>query len=92
MDEPINETVFGETIYKTSRKMIVASEYKGKRYLQFREMWKESESDSDWRFSKKIVSFNYNSLKELIESLKKHGIKNFDDLLLMFNPEEEVRK
>ena len=88
---PSPETVFGDIIAKggTSRKMIVASEYKGKRYLQFREMWKKDESDPDWNFSKKIVSFNYDSFRELVISLKSHGISTFQELLLMFNPDEE---
>ena len=86
-----NDTVFGEVLRGTSRKQIVASEYKGKRYLQIREKWRKTESDSEWLFSKKIVSFDSKALTELIQSLKIHGIKSFDDLLLMFNPEEEKK-
>lgn len=87
-EEPKNETVFADVISSKSRKMIVASEFKGKRYLQFREMWRTDSSSLEWNFSKKVVSFNYESFKEIVDKLKRNGINTFQDLLLMFDPNE----
>ena len=86
-----SDIVFGEVITRggIARKMIVASEYKGKRSLKIMEMWKRDADDPKWEYGKKQVSFNYQSLKELIITLKRNKINSFDDLLLMFDPNDE---
>jgi len=85
-----SETTFCEVISENNlkKKVINCSEYKGKRYLRFLEMWRE-DPGKDWKFCKKIVSFNYLEYSDLVSNLKDKKIEKFSDLLLVFNPEEE---
>lgn len=65
----------------TTKKEIVISEYKGVKYLQVRQLWKPKDNpQSDWNFSKKIVSFNFEDAVKIIDDLKK--IKELEETIL----------
>ena len=67
------ETILWESIQDTQRKILALTEYKEKRYLQLRQMWRKTEEigdDSTWKFSKKVISFDFEDAQLLIEAIK----------------------
>jgi len=69
------------TIQKTKLKanLIKTGEFKGNKYLQIMELWKEKEED-DWRFSKKSVTFNKDSINQLYSFLEENKEEIFKHL------------
>jgi len=63
------ESLLAYTEGKVKRKEIAISEYKGIKYIQIREKWRKDEEDQEWKFSKKVVSFNKEQFQEIILSL-----------------------
>ena len=63
------EEILAFTEGKVKRKEIALSEYKGTTYIQVREKWRKDEDDTEWKFSKKVVSFNKDQFEEVIKTL-----------------------
>lgn len=63
------ESLLAYTEGKVKRKEIAISEYKGVKYIQIREKWRKNEEDQEWKFSKKVVSFNKDQFQEIMLSL-----------------------
>ena len=74
------ETILWENKQNTSWTILALTEYKGVKYLQLRVMWRRNEEigdDSTWKFSKKVISFDFeifmlflNSFEEDWETIK----------------------
>jgi len=55
------------------------SEFKGKKFFQIMEMWRERPED-EWKFSKKNVSFNSENFKEFYKFILDNGEKIMEEL------------
>lgn len=80
-----NEVIFSqvENSKGTKLKEIVGTEFQGKQYIQIREKWRMKKNE-DWKFSKKVVSFNKNEFFDLIDGLIANDIITYDDLKVYF--------
>jgi len=81
-----NEVIFSkiENEKRTKIKEVVGTEFQGKQYIQIRERWRKTPKE-DWKFSKKIVSFNKEEFFGLIENLIGNEILSFDNLKVYFS-------
>ena len=68
------ETILWDSKANTSWTILALTVYNGKNYLQLRVMWRKNNEigdDDAWKFSKKVISFDFDSFQGLYEMINK---------------------
>ena len=67
------ETILWDSKANTSWTILALTVYNGKNYLQLRVMWRKNDEIDDndaWKFSKKVISFNFETFQGIYEIIK----------------------
>jgi len=63
------DTILASVENDRTKKEVLFHQYKGKKYIIVRQLWREDVNES-WKFSKKIVMFEYEEAESILDQLK----------------------
>jgi hypothetical protein len=68
----MSEHILFEMLKADTKKVVCGiSEYKEQRYFFVREMWRrQDDDDDDWKFSKKVITFGYESAHTFLNHIQ----------------------